>query len=44
MCDKAVDDTLAAMKFIPNSFVTGKMIKNFLLFYKQMKIYSILNF
>ena len=27
MCDKAVDDSLAAVKLIPNWFVTSKMIK-----------------
>ena len=27
MCDKAVDDCLAALKFVPYWFVTSKMIK-----------------
>ena len=27
MCGEAVDDSLAALKFIPDWFVTGKMIK-----------------
>ena len=27
MCDEAVNDSLAALKFIPNWFVTSKMIK-----------------
>ena len=27
MCDKAVDDCLAALKFVPNWFVTSKTIK-----------------
>ena len=27
MCDKAVDDYLAAVKFVPDWFVTSKMIK-----------------
>ena len=27
MCHKAVDDCLAALKFVPNWFVTNKMIK-----------------
>ena len=27
MCDKAVDDSLAALKLIPNWFVTSKKIK-----------------
>ena len=30
MCDEAVDDGLAALKFIPDLFVTSKMIKKFL--------------
>ena len=29
MCDKAVDDSLTALKLIPNSFVTNKIIKKF---------------
>ena len=27
MCDKAVDDCLAALKFVPDWFVTNKMIR-----------------
>ena len=27
MCDKAVDDCLAAVKFVPDWFVTSKIIK-----------------
>ena len=27
MCDEAVDDCLAALKFVPDWFVTGKIIK-----------------
>ena len=27
MCDEAVDDSLAALKFIPDWFVTSKIIK-----------------
>ena len=27
MCDEAVDDSLAALQFIPGWFVTSKMIK-----------------
>ena len=42
MCNEAVDDSLAALKLIPESFITSKMIKNFLLLCMQMKIYSIL--
>ena len=29
MCDKALDDRLAALKFIPDWFVTSKMILKF---------------
>ena len=29
MCEKAVDDCLAALKFVPGWFVTKKTIKNF---------------
>ena len=29
MCDEATDDSLSALKLIPDWFVTGKMIKNF---------------
>ena len=28
MCDEAVDDSLAALKLIPDWFVTSEMIKN----------------
>ena len=44
MCDEAVDDgiKIAALKFIPDWFAASKMIKNFLLLYIQMIIYSIL--
>ena len=28
MCDKAADDCLVALKFVPDWFVTSKMIKN----------------
>ena len=30
MCNEAVDDCLVALRFIPNWFVTIKMIKNLL--------------
>ena len=30
MCDKVVDDCLPAFKFIPDWFVTSKMIKKLL--------------
>ena len=42
MCNKAVQDFLPALKFVPDWFVTSKMIKNFLLLYIQMILYSIL--
>ena len=42
MRHKAVDDCLAALKFVPDWFVTSKMIKKLLLLYMQTKIYSIL--
>ena len=42
MCNEAVGDCLAALKFVPDWFVTNEMIENFLLLYTQMKIYSIL--
>ena len=29
MCDEAVDDCLAALQFIPDWFVTSKMLKRF---------------
>ena len=29
MCDKAVDDCLAALKFIPDWFVTSTMLEKF---------------
>ena len=29
MCDEAVDDCLAALKFIPDLFVTSKMLEKF---------------
>ena len=40
MCDKAVDDFLPALKFVPLWVVTNKMIKKFILLYSQMMIYS----
>ena len=42
MCNKAVQDFLPALKFVPDWFVTSKMIKNFLLLYIQIILYSIL--
>ena len=29
MCDRAVDDCLAALRFVPDWFVTSKIIKKF---------------
>ena len=42
MFDKAVDDSVAALKLIPDWFVTSKMIKNFTLLCTQMTVYSFL--
>ena len=42
MCDEVADDSLAALNFIPDWFVTSKMIKNSVLLCKQTKIYPIL--
>ena len=42
MCNKAGNDFLPALKFVPDWFVTSKRIKNVLLFHMQMIIYSIL--
>ena len=42
MCDKAVDDCLAALKFVPDWFVTSKIMKYFLLVCTQKKFYSTL--
>ena len=41
MCDEAVDDSLAALKFIPDYFVLHVKLKNFILFYIQMITYCI---
>ena len=39
MCDEAVDDSLAALKFVPVWFVTSKMIKVlFTVFYTDKNI------
>ena len=42
MSDKAVDDSLAALKLIPDWFVASKMIKKLILLCTHMKIYSTL--
>ena len=34
-CDEAVDDCLAALKFVPDWFVTSKMIKYFYCFLRR---------
>ena len=36
MCDEAVDDSLASLKFLPDWFVTSKMIKNFYCFTRNL--------
>ena len=41
MCDEAVDDCLAALKFIPDWFVTSKMIKKLFSDLYAMIMYSI---
>ena len=41
MCHETIDDRLAALKLVPDWFVTSKMIKNFLLIHTQMIRYSI---
>ena len=42
MCDKAVDDFLPALKFVPDGFVTSKILKNFIMLYSQMMVHSFL--
>ena len=42
MYDKAVDDCLTALEFVPNRFVTSKLIKIIYTVCTQMKIYSTL--
>ena len=42
MCDEAVNDCLAASKFVPDWFLTSKTIKNFLMLRTQMIRYSTL--
>ena len=39
MCDKAVDDFLPTLNFVPDSFVTSRMIKKLLLLSMQIKLY-----
>ena len=41
MCDKAVDDSLAALKFVPDWFITSKMIKKIFtaLYADENKVY-----
>ena len=40
MCDEAADDSLAALKLIPDWFVTSKTIKGFKLLCMQEMVYS----
>ena len=49
MCDKVVDDFLLALIFLlflakvsPTWFVISKKMKNFMMFYSQMMVYSFL--
>ena len=39
MCDKAVDDFLPTLNFVPDWFVTSRMIKKLLLLSMQIKLY-----
>ena len=39
MCDKAVDDFLPTLNFVPDWFVTSRMIKKLLLLSMQIKVY-----
>ena len=41
MCDEAVDDCLAALKFIAEWSVTSKMLEKLLMLYTLMMIYSL---
>ena len=50
MCDKVVDDFLLALNFLlflakvsPAWFVISKKIKNFMMLYSQMMVYSFFN-
>ena len=40
MCDELVDECLAALKFIPDWFVTSKVLENLIMLYTLMMIYS----
>ena len=42
MCNEAVDDCLAALKFVPDRFVTAKIIKILFTAVYADEIYSIL--
>ena len=42
MYDKVVGDCPAALKFLPDWFLTSKMIKNFMLLNTQMMVYLFL--
>ena len=39
MCDEPADDSLAALKLIPDWFNINKMIKNFILLCTQIMVY-----
>ena len=39
MCDKAADDFLPTLNFVPDWFVTSRMIKKLLLLSMQIKVY-----
>ena len=40
MCNKVVGDVLSTLKFLPVGLLQVKRLKNFILFYTQMMIYS----
>ena len=40
MCDELVDECLTALKFIPDQFVTSKVLENLIMLYTLMMIYS----
>ena len=40
MCDKAVDDFLVALKFVPFWFITSKWLKKLIVLFLQMMIFS----
>ena len=42
LCDKAVDYFLPALKFVPDWFVTSKMVRNFIVLNSLIMIYAFL--